>query len=75
MARAAPRQPARRGERHQPLSLLDITGPRAQPEAVGEAGRHITQAWRESLEETLPRHQVAVDWDPRERVVTAFTLG
>jgi len=57
------------------VHLLDIAGPRAQPEAVGEAGRHITQAWREALEETLPRHEVAVDWDPRERVVTAFTVG
>lgn len=57
------------------VHLFDIVSPRAQSEAVGQAGRHITQAWREALDATMPGHDVTVDWDPRERVVTAFTVG
>lgn len=57
------------------VHLLDIVNPRARTEAVGQAGRHITQAWRETLDAALPELDVAVDWDPQERVVTAFTLG
>jgi hypothetical protein len=57
------------------VHLLDIFGPRAQAEAVGQTGRQIAQAWREALDATLPREDVTVDWDPQERVVTAFTLG
>jgi hypothetical protein len=47
--------------------------PRFKPEAVGQACRHITQAWRQTLDTALPGRDVTVDWDPQERIVTAFS--
>jgi hypothetical protein len=55
------------------VHVLEVAGPHAQPEAVGQACRHITQAWRDTLDATLPRHDITVDWDPQERIVTAFS--
>jgi hypothetical protein len=55
------------------VHVPEVAGPHAQPAAVGQACRHITQAWRDTLDATLPRHDVTVDWDPQERIVTAFS--
>jgi hypothetical protein len=51
----------------------EIAGPDAEPEAVGQACRHITQAWRDALEATFPGRELTVDWDPQERIVTAYS--
>lgn len=55
------------------VHVLEVAGPNARAEAVGRACRHITQAWREVLDATLPGRDVTVDWDPQERIVTAFS--
>ena len=55
------------------VHVLEVAGPNAHPEAVGQACRQITQAWRETLDATFPGREVSVDWDPQERVVTAFS--
>jgi hypothetical protein len=57
------------------VHVLEIAGPHAQPEAVGQVCRHITQAWRHTLDTALPGRDVTVDWDPQERIVTAFSRG
>jgi hypothetical protein len=57
------------------VHVLEIAGPAARPEAVGQACRHITQAWRDSLETTFPGRELTVDWDPQERIVTAYSRG
>lgn len=55
------------------VHVLEIAGAHAKPEAVGQACRHIIQAWRDALDTALPGHEVTVDWDPQERIVTAFS--
>lgn len=55
------------------VHVLEIAGPAARPEAVGQACRHITQAWRDALESTFPGRELTVDWDPQERIVTAYS--
>jgi hypothetical protein len=55
------------------VHVLEVAGPNAQPTAVGQACRHITQAWRDALDATLPERDVTVDWDPQDRTVTAFS--
>jgi hypothetical protein len=55
------------------VHVLELAGPDAQPEAVGQACRHITQAWRDALDAALPERRITVDWDPQERIVTAFS--
>jgi hypothetical protein len=55
------------------VHVQEVAGPNARPEAVGLACRHITQAWRDALDATLPEHEITVDWDPQERIVTAFS--
>jgi hypothetical protein len=55
------------------VHVMEIAGPAAPPEAVGQACRHITQAWRDSLEATFPGRELTVDWDPQERIVTAYS--
>jgi hypothetical protein len=51
----------------------DLAGPEVRPEAVGQACRHITQAWRDVLDTTFPGRELTVDWDPQERIVTAYS--
>jgi hypothetical protein len=55
------------------VHVLEIAGPAARPEAVGQACCHITQAWRDALESTFPGRELTVDWDPQERIVTAYS--
>jgi hypothetical protein len=55
------------------VHVLELTGPEAAPEAVGQACRHITQAWRDALDSTFPGRELTVDWDPQERIVTAYS--
>jgi hypothetical protein len=55
------------------VHVQEIAGPGAKPEAVGEACRHIMQAWRDALDSTFPERQLTVDWDPQERIVTAYS--
>lgn len=55
------------------VHVQEIAGPDAKPEAVGQACRHITQAWRDALEATFPGRELTVDWDPQERIVTAYS--
>jgi plasmid stabilization system protein ParE len=55
------------------VHVLEVAGPNARADAVGQACRHITKAWREVLDATLPGCDVTVDWDPQERIVTAFS--
>lgn len=55
------------------VHVLEVAGTHARPEAVGQACRHISRAWREVLDATLPGCDVTVDWDPQERIVTAFS--
>jgi hypothetical protein len=55
------------------VHVEEIAGPAARPEAVGQACRHITQAWRDALETTFPGRELTVDWDPQERIVTAYS--
>jgi hypothetical protein len=55
------------------VHVLEIAGPAAKPEAVGQACRHITQAWRDALDATFPGRELTVDWDPQERIVTAYS--
>ncbi|MFZ1993338.1 MAG: hypothetical protein WAU75_04450 [Solirubrobacteraceae bacterium] len=55
------------------VHVLEIAGPAARPEAVGRACRHITQAWRDALDSTFPGRELAVDWDPQERIITAHS--
>ena len=55
------------------VHVLEIAGPAAPPEAVGQACRHITQAWRDALDSTFPGRELTVDWDPQERIVTAYS--
>jgi len=55
------------------VHVLELAGPAAPPEAVGQACRHITQAWRDALDTTFPGRELTVDWDPQERVVTAYS--
>jgi hypothetical protein len=55
------------------VHVQEIAGPEARPEAVGEACRHITQAWRNALEAAFPGRELTVDWDPQERIVTAYS--
>ncbi len=55
------------------VHVLEVAGPEAKPEAVGQACRHITQAWRDALEATFPGRELTVDWDPQERIVTAYS--
>ena len=55
------------------VHVLEIAGPAARPEAVGQACRHITQAWRDALDSTFPGRELTVDWDPQERIVTAYS--
>jgi hypothetical protein len=55
------------------VHVLEIAGPDAEPAAVGQVCRQITQAWRDALDATLPEHEITVDWDPQERIVTAFS--
>jgi hypothetical protein len=57
------------------VHVLEIAGPGARPEAVGQACRHITQAWRDALDTTFPGRELTVDWDPQERIVTAYSRG
>jgi hypothetical protein len=55
------------------VHVLELAGPEARPEAVGQACRHITQAWRDALDSTFPGRELTVDWDPQERIVTAYS--
>jgi hypothetical protein len=55
------------------VHVLELTGPAARPEAVGQACRQITQAWRDALDSSFPGRELTVDWDPQERVVTAYS--
>ena len=55
------------------VHVLEVARPHAEPEAVGQACRHITQAWRDALDITFPERELTVDWDPQERVVTAYS--
>jgi hypothetical protein len=55
------------------VHVLEVAGPAARPEAVGQACRHITQAWRDALDSTFPGRELTVDWDPQERIVTAYS--
>jgi hypothetical protein len=55
------------------VHVLELAGPGAPPEAVGQACRHITQAWRDTLDSTFPGRELTVDWDPQERIVTAYS--
>jgi len=55
------------------VHVLELAGPAAKPEAVGQACRHITQAWRDALDSTFPERELTVDWDPQERIVTAYS--
>lgn len=55
------------------VHVLEIAGPEAKPEAVGQACRHITQAWRDALDSAFPERDLTVDWDPQERIVTAYS--
>jgi hypothetical protein len=55
------------------VHVLELAGPGAAPEAVGQACRHITQAWRDALDSTFPGRELTVDWDPQERIVTAYS--
>ena len=55
------------------VHVLELAGPAARPEAVGQACRHITQAWRDALDITFPERELTVDWDPQERIVTAYS--
>jgi hypothetical protein len=55
------------------VHVPEVAGPNAHPEAIGQACRQITQAWRETLDATFPGREVSVDWDPQERIVTAFS--
>jgi hypothetical protein len=55
------------------VHVQEIAGPAARPEAVGQACRHITQAWRDALDSTFPGRELTVDWDPQERIVTAYS--
>jgi hypothetical protein len=55
------------------VHVQEIAGPQARPEAVGQACRHITQAWRDALDTTFPGRDLTVDWDPQERIVTAYS--
>lgn len=55
------------------VHVLELAGPAAPPEAVGQACRHITQAWRDALDSTFPGRELTVDWDPQERIVTAYS--
>ena len=55
------------------VHVLELAGPQARPEAVGQACRHITQAWRDALDEAFPGRDLTVDWDPQERIVTAYS--
>ncbi len=55
------------------VHVLEIAGPEAEPEAVGRACRHITQAWRDALDSAFPGRELTVDWDPQERIVTAYS--
>jgi hypothetical protein len=55
------------------VHVLELAGPAAPPEAVGQACRHITQAWRDALDSTFPGRELIVDWDPQERIVTAYS--
>jgi hypothetical protein len=55
------------------VHVLEIAGPAARPEAVGQACRHITRAWRDALDTTFPGRELTVDWDPQERIVTAYS--
>ena len=55
------------------VHVLELTGPAARPEAVGQACRHITQAWRDALDSTFPGRELTVEWDPQERIVTAYS--
>lgn len=55
------------------VHVLEIAGPAAQPEAVGQACRHIMQAWRDALDSAFPGRELTVDWDPQERIVTAYS--
>lgn len=55
------------------VHVLELAGPAAAPEAVGQACRHITQAWRDVLETSFPERELTVDWDPQERIVTAYS--
>jgi hypothetical protein len=55
------------------VHVLEMAGPEARPEAVGQACRHIMQAWRDALDSTFPGRELTVDWDPQERIVTAYS--
>jgi hypothetical protein len=55
------------------VHVQEIAGSEARPEAVGQACRHIAQAWREALDSTFPERELTVDWDPQERIVTAYS--
>jgi hypothetical protein len=55
------------------VHVEEIAGPAARPEAVGQACRHITRAWRDALDSTFPGRELTVDWDPQERIVTAYS--
>jgi hypothetical protein len=55
------------------VHVLELAGPEVRPEAVGQACRHITQAWRDVLDTTFPGRELTVDWDPQERIVTAYS--
>ena len=55
------------------VHVLELAGPAARPEAVGQACRHITQAWRDALDSAFPGRELTVDWDPQERIVTAYS--
>ena len=44
-----------------------------QARGGGQACRHITQAWRDALDTTFPGRELTVDWDPQERIVTAYS--
>jgi hypothetical protein len=55
------------------VHVQEIAGPEASPQAVGQACRHITQAWRDALDSTFPGRELTVDWDPQERIVTAYS--
>jgi hypothetical protein len=55
------------------VHVLELAGPDARPEAVGQACRHIMRAWRDVLDTTFPERELTVDWDPQERIVTAYS--
>jgi hypothetical protein len=55
------------------VHVMELAGPAAPPEAVGQACRHITRAWRDALESSFPGRRLTVDWDPQERIVTAYS--